>query len=219
MRRIIKYSLLLGITLIIFIITLNVYVSCKVRKYIYSDTRAVPSCYTAIVPGALVSNTGYPSNFLQDRLDAAIELYKQKKIKRFLLSGDHGTPNYDEVNGMRKYLLSKNVETKDIFLDHAGFDTYNSMIRAKEIFQVTDAIIVTQDFHLPRAIYIAKSKGLNAFGIKADKQDYPGINRLRFREKLAMVKAFIEISINKKPRFLGEKIPITGNSALSYDEK
>ena|ERR1035437_7021323 len=86
-------------------------------------------------------------------------------------------------------------------------------------FQVTNAIIVTQDFHLPRAIYIAKSKGLNVFGMKADKQEYPGIDRLRFREKLAMVKVFIEISINKKPRLLGEKIPITGNSALSYDEK
>jgi SanA protein len=219
MRHIIKILLFTGIIFIAFIITLNLYVSYKVEKYIYADIDAIPNCYTAIVPGALVSNTGYPSSFLQDRLDMAVDLYRQKKIKRFLLSGDHGTVNYDEVNGMRKYLISKNIATKDIFLDHAGFDTYNSMVRAKEIFAVTDAIIVTQDFHLPRAIYIARSKGLNVYGIKADKQHYPNIDRLRFREKLAMVKAFMEITINKKARFSGEKIPITGNSALSYDEK
>jgi SanA protein len=109
------------------------------------------------------------------------------------------------------------VDTCDIFLDHAGFDTYNTMVRAKEIFKVKDAIIVTQEFHLPRAIYIARSIGLNAYGIKSDKHKYLSLERLKIRELIANVKAFSAILFHKKPRFLGEQIPITGDSKLSYD--
>ena len=165
----------------------------------------------------MVYHSGYPSDYLKDRMDVAIELYKNKKVKRFLLSGDHGRKNYDEVNNMKKYLIDNGINTEDIFLDHAGFDTYNTMVRAKEIFQVTDAIIVTQEFHLSRAVYLARSKGITAFGIKADKRSYAAISKLKIRETIANVKAFIEVLINKSPKFLGSKIPITGNSKLSYD--
>ena len=150
-------------------------------------------------------------------MDVAIELYTGKKIKRFLLSGDHGRKNYDEVNSMKNYLLEKGINTEDIFLDHAGFDTYSTIVRAKEVFGVEKAIIVTQEFHLSRAVYIARSKGIEAYGIKADRQDYYSLVRLKIRETIAKVKAFSEVMINKKPRFLGSKIPITGDSKLSYD--
>ncbi len=196
---------------------INIYVNNQSKKYIYTKVEEVPECYTAIVLGAMVSKTGYPSSFLKDRMDVAIELYQLQKIKKFLLSGDHGHKNYDEVNSMKNYLIAKGIKTEDIFLDHAGFDTYSTMVRAKEVFEIDNAIIVTQAFHLPRAVYIARSKGINAYGIKADRQNYYSLVRLKMRETLAKVKAFAEVQINKKPRFLGNKIPITGKSSLSYD--
>lgn len=215
--RLIKYLIIFCFLLFMLISVVNFMVIRKSRNYIYDSIKEVPACYTAIVLGAKVYNSGYPSAFLKDRMDVAIDLYHQQKIKRFLLSGDHGQVNYDEVNNMKNYLLKQGVDTCDIFLDHAGFDTYSTMVRAKKIFQVNDAIIVSQEFHLSRAVYIARSIGLNAYGIKSDKQKYPSVGRLMIRELLANVKAFSALLFNKKPRFLGDQIPITGDSRLSYD--
>jgi len=212
-----KYFIGLCALVVIVIITINLTVNLKSKKYIYSNVNDVPYCYTGIVLGAQVSSTGYLSDFLQDRVDAAIELYNAKKINRFLLTGDHGRVGYDEVNSMKDYLMNHGIKEEDIFLDHAGFDTYNSLTRAKEIFQVKDAIIITQEFHLPRAVYIARGKGLNAYGVIADKREYSSINYLKRREILANIKAYFELLINKNPKFLGNKIPITGDSKLSYD--
>jgi SanA protein len=217
MKRIIFIVIAFFIFLIILGVVANHAVVTKSKSLIYSNVDSIPSCYTAIVLGAHVTDSGYPSDFLKDRLDVAIELYKKNKVKRFLLTGDHGKLKYDEVNNMKKYLIENHINTADIFLDHAGFDTYNSMVRAKDIFEVKDAIIVTQEFHLPRALYIAVNKGLKVYGIKADRRQYSSIKRLNIREKIAIIKAFFEVSINRKPKFLGEKIPITGNSNLSYD--
>lgn len=202
---------------VIIVFIINVHIVSSVKKLIYYSPDKVPPAYTALVLGAHVSKEGIPSNFLKDRLDMALELYKKGKIKRFLLSGDHGTKIYDEVNNMRYYLLEKGVDSRDIFLDHAGFDTYNSIVRAKEIFEVKEMIIVTQEFHLARALYIAQHKGLLACGIVADKENYGSLKYLQFREKIARLKAFWEVLINRSPKFLGEKIPITGNSQASYD--
>lgn len=212
-----KYIITALLLIIIVFFIINIYINKQSKQYIYNNVEEIPECYTAIVLGAMVSNTGYPSSFLKDRMDVAIELYQHQKIKRFLLSGDHGRKNYDEVNSMKNYLISKGINTEDIFLDHAGFDTYSTMVRAKEVFEIDNAIIVTQAFHLPRAVYIARSKGIKAYGIMADRQNYYSLVRLKMRETLAKVKAFAEVQINKKPRFLGEKIPITGKSSLSYD--
>ena len=216
-KRLVKFLVFALILIASLTVIADIFVWVKSHKYVYGDVSNVPACYTAIVLGAKVSSEGYPSDFLRDRLDVAIELYERKKITRFLLSGDHGTTSYDEVNSMKTYLLKHGIDTKDIFLDHAGFDTYNSMIRAKEIFQITDAIIVSQEFHLSRAVYIARSKGLEAYGIKADKRNYPSLKRLKFRDLLAKVKAFGEVTLNAKPTYLGSQIPITGDSKLSYD--
>jgi len=186
-------------------------------KDIYTRANEMPVCYTALILGAHVNEAGRPSVFLQDRLDAGIELYRAGKIKRFLLSGDHGTKGYDEVNNMKQYLLSRKVDTSDIFLDHAGFDTYNSLVRAKKVFLADRLIIVTQQFHLPRALFIARNQGIEAYGYVADKQDYPGMGKLAFREQIAWIKAIVEVTLNRSPKYLGEVIPITGDSRLSYD--
>jgi SanA protein len=212
-----KYIIGLCIFGAIMFLVINLTVHLKSKKHIYSNITDVPSCYTGIVLGAMVSHSGELSYILKDRVDAAIDLYKVNKIQRFLLSGDHGLTNYDEVNSMKIYLLEKGIDTCDIFLDHAGFDTYSSLTRAKEIFQVKNAIIISQRFHLPRAVYIARKKGINAHGFIADRQEYPSIKFLIKRERLANIKAYFEILFHKNPKFLGDKIPITGDSKLSYD--
>ena len=202
---------------LIFLLGLNLYIHLTTNSFITDDQKNLSPSYTALVLGAKVYESGRPSAVLRDRLDRAYELYRTGKVKRFLLSGDHGQKDYDEVNHMRIYLREKGVPSKDIFMDHAGFDTYNSVVRARDIFEVEDVIIVTQDFHLPRAVFIAHQKGLNAHGFIADKRTYPRMKYLRLREGLASVKAAMEILVNRAPRFGGDKIPITGNSQLSYD--
>lgn len=216
-RKVVAYAGILFILGILGIFLINFIIHKRYQQYSFSDSGKVPESYTVLVLGAHVNEFGVPSDYLKDRLDAAYELYTAHKAKRFLLSGDHGRKGYDEVNNMKLYLLAKGVDTADLFLDHAGFDTYNSIVRAKEIFKVNDVIIVSQDFHLSRALYIARNKGLNAFGFAADKQKYKGIGRVKIREKLAMLKAIVEVIFNRSPKFLGESIPITGDSRLSYD--
>jgi len=218
LKKLIKPLISLSALILFMVIISNVVIVKKSKRYLYDKVSDVPECYTAIVLGAKVSSKGVPSDYLQDRLDMAIELYRNNKITRFLLSGDHGQTSYDEVNNMKAYLIEHGIDTADIFLDHAGFDTYNTMVRARKIFQVEDAIVVSQEFHLPRAVFIARSKGIEAYGIKADKRKYAAIKSLKIREILAKVKAFTEVIINKKPKYLGEQIPITGDSKLSYDK-
>lgn len=215
--RWIKYLIGVGALICILIIAINLIVIKTSQKYIYKSVDESPTCYTGLVLGALVNHSGDPSDFLQDRLDVAIELYKAKKIKKILLSGDHGQHDYDEVNTMKNYILNHGIDTQDVFLDHAGFDTYNSMVRAKEIFQVDDVIVITQKFHLSRAIYLARHEGLKAYGVIADRREYSSMDYLKTRELLANIKAFSELLTHKSPIFLGDKIPITGDSKLSHD--
>jgi len=134
-----------------------------------------------------------------------------------LISGDHGTSEYDEVNTIKDYLIEHGIDGADIFTDHAGFDTYDSIYRAKDIFEVESMIIVTQEFHLPRAIYIANALNIENIGAVADKRDYRDKERNQMRESIARVKAFLNINLKAKPKFLGGKIPITGESSNSWD--
>ncbi len=198
-------------------IAINFHIDYFTNEDIYNSTTDIPSAYTALILGAGVYKSGRPSAILKDRLLTAIDLYKKKKVKRLLVSGDHGKKYYDEVNNMKKFLLEKGIPKKDMFLDHAGFNTYNSIVRAKGIFQVKDLIIVTQEFHLPRAVYIAGKIGLKPMGLKADIQDYPKLNYFKMREYLAKIKSFFEVLLNINPRFKGPEIPITGDSGLSWD--
>lgn len=179
----------------------------------------LPSTYTVIVLGASVKSDGTLSDILRDRVDTAIKIYRAGKVKRFLISGDHGKKHYDEVNAMKNYLLDRGIPPEDIFLDHAGFDTYDSMYRAKHIFQVDSAVVVTQNFHLPRAIYLGREFGLNVYGLSADRREYESNDHLKRREWLANVKAWYELNIGQSSTMDGEVIPITGSSAASHDKK
>lgn len=181
------------------------------------NAKDVPKSQTAIILGAKVYSSGALSGMLEDRAVTAIDLYKKRKVEKILVSGDHSTENYDEVNAVKKYLLKNGIREEDIFLDYAGFDTYDSLYRAKEIFQVSSIVIVTQNFHLPRALYIARSIGIESYGVSADLHTYSGIKNNEIREIPAKIKAVFDISFGAKPKFLGESIPITGNGKKSWD--
>jgi SanA protein len=216
-RKVFKTGILAAIVISILTIILNFYIHQYSREYIYSSIKDIPFAYTGLVPGSLVFSDSSLSPIVKDRVDKAIELYKACKIKRFLLSGDHGTKKYDEVNCMKKYMKDKGIPEEDIFLDHAGFDTYSSIVRADKVFKIKDMIIVSQEFHLSRALYIARKKGLTTYGFVADKQTYSGIRSMKMREYLANIKAFFSVLFNISPHFLGPEIPITGDSSKSYD--
>jgi SanA protein len=205
----------------LFVITLciNGGIVLSTRKFIYRDMEALPQKTAVLVLGSQIRQ-GSPSPVLRDRVDAGILAVESGKGKKLLLSGDHGQTNYDEVNVMRRYVLANSaIPEEDIFMDHAGFNTYDSMYRARDVFEVKDVIIVTQEFHINRAVYIARALGLNAAGFAVN-QDRFGARSLRFwksREYLARVKAFFAVQFKTKPRYLGEVIPITGNGKISWD--
>jgi vancomycin permeability regulator SanA len=171
----------------------------------------------ALVLGAKVWNNGNLSDIFRDRVKTAIELYNTGKVDKILVSGDHGQVEYDEVNTAKEYLLENNIKPEDIFLDHAGFDTYDSLYRAKEIFQADSLIVVTQDFHLPRALYIANKLEIDACGVSADLQRYYGEDARNRREVLAKVKAWLNITFNSKPKYLGDTIPLSGSGLDTWD--
>jgi len=173
----------------------------------------------AIVLGARVKPTGLPSDVLADRLQQAVLLYRTGKARKLLLSGDHGRKDYDEVNCMRRAVLQAGISPADIFCDHAGFDTYDSLFRAREVFGVKQAIVVTQAFHLPRALYIARGLGIEAEGTPCDQRRYLSRHWNTLREAAARVKAFADVALIKSsPRFLGAKIPIEADGRASWDE-
>ncbi|MCL6639543.1 MAG: YdcF family protein [Firmicutes bacterium] len=193
------------------------FVSSEGGKYIVSPSEAPPA-KVAIIPGAYATPDGQLCDMLADRVKTGVELYQANKVDKLLMTGDHGQVDYDEVNSMREYAERLGVPPGDIFMDHAGFNTYDSMYRAKDVFLVKSALIVTQRYHLPRAVYIARSLGLDARGVGADKQVYAGMAYYTLRESLARCKAFLQVRfLRPKPRFLGEAIPIDGDGRTTHD--
>lgn len=209
-------SIFLSVILAV-IFSIQVLITKTSQASIYHYSQQVPTEQVALILGARVYADGGLSQMTQDRADTAIDLYNSHKVQRILVSGDHGQKRYDEVNTIKKYLLKKGIPPEDLFLDHAGFDTYDSIYRARDIFHVQSMIIISQDFHLPRAVYIAKSLHVNAIGVIADRQDYGNMTGVLLREKIARVKAFIDVLLHDKPEYLGEPIPITGESKKSWD--
>lgn len=186
------------------------------EAFICSKAQLAPPRYTAIVLGCRV-NGDDPSLCLEERLATALDLYRSGKVQRLLLSGDHGTKDYDEVNAMRAWLMERGVPLAHIFLDHAGFDTYDTMMRARHVFQVEGAIVVSQAFHLPRAVYLARAVGLDAFGVSADPPTGTACAGGRIREPVACTKAVMNVWLGSSPKFLGPAIPITGSPQPSFD--
>ena len=169
-----------------------------------------------LVLGCQVKDDGSPSHMLQDRLERAIALYNNPGIRtNLLMSGDHGQQDYNEVATMRQYALDRGVPSQDIFMDHAGFSTYESIYRAKYIFGAQRIIIVTQKYHLYRALYIAWALGLDAEGVSADYRSYYGQLGRELREVLARVKDFGMCLLRAKPTYLGEAIDLTGSGEVT----
>ena len=183
------------------------------------DPAQVPRAQAALVLGAQVMPNGKPSSMLADRITAAEELYKAGRVDKLLLSGDHGRVKYDEVGTMRRILLERGIPADDIFTDHAGFDTWDSAQRARRVFDVRSAVVVTQGFHMARALYDARHAGLEATGFIADRRDYGRVMpRLRVREAAARVKTLGDVVTGADPHFLGAQIPISGDGRASWGD-
>lgn len=198
--------------LIIMAISISLSIVNSYKKYIY-DIENIPSDNDAIIVlGAGVKDDGTPSDILADRLETSLEVFEDKVANTFVLSGDHSREDYNEVGAMKDYILDNNIDERVIFMDHAGFSTYDTMYRAKEIFKINKAVIVTNEYHLPRALYIARKLGIDAYGVKSDKRGYQLIDNYKKREILAQLKDFIYVNILRpKPKFLGESIPVNSS--------
>lgn len=162
-----------------------------------------------------------PSHLLEERLNKGVEVYNTGCTNRILMTGDHGREEYDEVNVMKSFAIEKGAVAEEVFMDHAGFSTYESMYRAKEVFQVKKVVIVTQKYHLYRAVYNARKLGLDAYGIAADGQynfSLPVRTYNNFRESLARCKDFVWCIIKPEPTYLGEAIPISSSGVLTDDK-
>lgn len=159
-----------------------------------------------------------PSHMLEDRLLVGIELCKNGASEKLLMSGDHGRDEYDEVNVMKKFATDRGLASEDVFMDHAGFSTYESMYRARDIFKAKKVLIVTQEYHLYRAIFVARRLGLDAYGVTSDLRDYGGQIFRDIREILARNKDFVYTIVQPEPTYLGEAIPVQGNGDKTNDK-
>ncbi len=216
-RRLLQFS---GMALLVLLVLagLVLYIDRRVEKsgrnhLTTLDQLASSSDFDCIiVPGALVYEDGRPSAMLKDRLDMAIKIYERGSAKRIIVSGDHGQADYDEVNSMRQYLLDAGIAAEAIFMDHAGFDTYDTLYRAQAVFGVDRAIITTQDFHLYRALYIGEQLGLDIQGVACIYPDWYQSPGYRFREYFARFKAFLDCEVlHASPTYTGPTIPISGD--------
>jgi len=170
---------------------------------------------TILVLGARVWDNGQPSGILKDRINTGVDLYEAGASERLLMSGDHGQDEYDEVNAMKDFAIEQGVAPAVIFMDHAGFSTYESLYRARDIFQVKTVVIVTQTYHLYRALYIARALGLDAYGVSCDRRDYNPYILFSVREIFARCKDFVYSIFQPLPTYLGDVIPITGDGSAT----
>lgn len=218
-KKIIKYIIIIAIIIIVAVLGINFYVKMSTKNQIIEskDFSNIKDIDCILVLGAGVWGDK-PSPMLEDRLLEAIELYKNGATTKIIMSGDHGQANYDEVNIMKNFAIEKGVDSEDIFMDHAGFSSYDSIYRAKEIFGANKIIIVTQKYHLYRALYISNKLGIEAYGVTANPRQYTGWVYRELREILARDKDFVKCIFKPKPKILGDKIPISGNGDITNDK-
>jgi vancomycin permeability regulator SanA len=212
-----RVGLVCGALLFTFSVFINIYITTSTAGQI-KTIEAVEKAQAVLLLGAKVYSDGNVSAIVYDRICAAVQLYKTGKADKILVSGDHGTKEYDEVNTIKRKLLQQGIPEENIFLDHAGFSTYDSLVRAREVFRVSSLIIVTQKFHLDRALFISNQVGIPAQGVVADRQGYRGAVWYELREFISGVLAFFNAAVFKpSPRYLGYPIPITGDGRATFD--
>lgn len=221
-KRIFKVIIILLITAaagLAVIFSVNGYVKRYAEPYILTEETAqgLEDIDCVLVLGCRVNGES-PSPMLSDRLTVGTRLHLQGAAPKLLMSGDHGRTEYDEVNVMKDFAVSRGAAAEDVFMDHAGFSTYESMYRAKEIFRAEKVIIVTQSYHLYRAVYIARKLGIEAYGVPSDLQSFVRQDYYDLREVLARNKDFVMTIVRPKPTYLGEAIPISGDGRLTDDK-
>ena len=188
------------------------------KQYIKNaDDERLAGADCILVLGARVWRNGQPSHILEDRIITGIDLYRAGIAPALLMSGDHGRKNYDEVKAMKQYAVERNIPANRVFTDHAGFSTYDSCYRARDVFCAKKVVIVTQQYHLYRALYIARCLGLEAYGVASDRRFIYGEKRRQIREFFARIKAVGAVLIKASPRYLGEQIPIQTSSGSATD--
>ncbi len=201
--------IVLCLSWILFTVWVNLFIVISTKPFISNTLENIGENRVWIVLWAKVKIGGIPSDILKDRLDGSINAYKIGKIQRIIVSGDNSTVEYDEPTVMKEYLVKNWISEKDISLDYAGFDTYDSLYRAKEIFWVSKITIFTQWFHLPRSVFIAQNIWIDALGFATDYHIYTSERKNEFRETFARLKAWFDVKIwHSKPKFLGEPIII-----------
>ncbi len=216
LKKLLKILVIIFVISAIYLFSVNIYITSFGKKYIADEFTEKADCI--LILGCGVRADGSPSGMLADRLTTGISLYKSGAAPKIIMSGDHGRTNYDEVNLMKQYAIERGVPSSDIFMDHAGFSTYESMYRARDIFEAEKIIVVTQKYHLFRSLYIAHALGLDAQGCPADLTSYRGGIRREIREVLARNKDFLYCIFTPPPTYLGESIPVSGNGDLTNDK-
>lgn len=219
MKKIIIIILSLILLSIVGILTVNFYVVLSTKSRIISidEAKDLTDVDCILVLGAGVYGNK-PRPMLEDRILTGIELYNNGVAKKIIMSGDHGQKDYDEVNVMKSYAIDEGINSSDIFMDHAGFSTYDSIYRLKEIFEVDKVVIVTQEYHLYRALYIAKELEIEAYGVSANLRDYPGQFKREVREILARDKDLVKVIFKPSSTYIGETIPVTGDGNITNDK-
>ncbi|MBQ4316797.1 MAG: YdcF family protein [Clostridia bacterium] len=216
-KILLKVTLILALIGILFVAVCNIVVIASANKYIVDFDTAVEldDIDCIIVLGAGLRADGTPSNILHERVECGANLYLSGASERLLLSGDHSRTDYNEVGAMKDYMVSRGIDKNVVFTDHAGFDTYDTAYRAKEIFKAEKVLIVTQDFHISRAVFIARSVGLDAYGVECDTGELGNNIFNDLREIAARPKYVLDAIFKPKPKYLGEAIPIWGEASLT----
>ena len=218
MKKMVMYIIIILIIIILMVFVINLYVKKSTKKQIIenNDYSKLKDIDCIIILGAGIWGDK-PSPLLEDRLLQGISLYENNVSSKIIMSGDHGKEDYDEVNIMKDFAIEKGVPSENIFMDHAGFSTYESIYRAKEIFGAKKVVIVTQKYHLYRSLYIANQLGLDAYGVGADPRQYVGATYRELREILARNKDFVKCIFKPEPTYLGDTIPVSGDGDVTND--
>ena len=219
LKRAIIVCLSIGIVGCITVFGLDAYVRLSVndRMLTVEESAQLENADCILVLGCYVYPNGTPSHMLEDRLKTGVACYKAGSAPKIVMSGDHGRTDYNEVRAMKDFAISGSVPSSDVFMDHAGFSTYESLYRLKEVFCADSVVIVSQGYHLYRALYIAEKLGIEAYGVSADLRPYRGALMRNVREIAARVKDFAMCIFKPEPTYLGKEIPVWGDGDATND--
>jgi Uncharacterized membrane protein len=218
MKKLMLISTIVLVTIVIVAFLINFFVIFRTKKNIISEEQAsqLEGVDCILILGAGIWGDR-PSPILEDRLLQGIALYKQGVAPKIIMSGDHGKVDYDEVNVMKKFAIDNGVPSEDIFMDHAGFSSYDSVYRAKKIFGANKIVMVTQKYHLYRSLYIAKGLNVEAYGVASDPRQYTGQEYREIREIVARNKDFFKCIVKPNSTYLGDTISLNGSGDITND--